>query len=56
VVIPAVDDMNRDEVITTRLDTDVVRRLREIARDNERTLSAEIRLAVRVYLEWYVAK
>ena len=41
----------KDEVITTRLETDLVERLRVLAREHERTIAAEVRLAVRRYLD-----
>jgi predicted DNA-binding protein len=41
----------KDEVVTTRLDAEMVERLRELAKQHERTVAAEVRLAVRKYLE-----
>lgn len=41
----------KDEVVTTRLETSLVEQLRKLAKDNERTVAAEIRLAVRQYLD-----
>ena len=41
----------KEEVVTTRLDAEQVIRLRLLAAQNERTLSAEVRMAVRLYLE-----
>lgn len=41
----------KSEVITTRLETELVDRLRELARVHERTVAAEVRLAVRKYLD-----
>jgi predicted DNA-binding protein len=41
----------KDEVVTTRLETEMVDRLRELAKEHERTVAAEVRLAVRRYLE-----
>lgn len=41
----------RDEVVTSRLEPEMCDKLRKVARRNERTISAEIRIAVREYLE-----
>ncbi len=41
----------RDEIVTTRLETETVERLREYARLQERTVSSVLRLAVREYLD-----
>ena len=43
----------KDEIVTVRLDGDTVDRLRNLAREHERTVSAELRLAVRFYLADY---
>ncbi len=41
---------NREVVVTTRLETEVFNQLREHARLHERSISQELRLAVRRYL------
>lgn len=43
-------DGKRKAHITIRLEPDELRQIRKHAEDNERTVSAELRLAVRAYL------
>jgi predicted DNA-binding protein len=40
-----------EKIVSIRLTTDQVKRMEERAQRNERTLSAEIRVAVKAYLE-----
>ncbi len=41
----------KTEVITTRLETDLADRLRELAKDVENTVSSEVRIAVLRHVE-----
>lgn len=40
----------REEQVTARVSSDLLDRLREVARQNDRPLAAEIRVAIRAYL------
>ena len=44
-------DVTQTEVVQVRMPVDMLDRLREMARENERTIAAEVRMAIRGYLK-----